>query len=234
MSEQHLSIIGEKLRTARQASGLTLRELGEKADVSPSLISQIENGKSNPSVMTLHHIAGALNMPVTDLFPNDATSAPPVPTVDNGPQATVTMAMSPSEARTETNPLAVSVAGSVLGDLLPRGQKVLRATDRPAIELMGDVVWERLTAEAINGAEFLQIHYPPGTSSGPALSNHSGREFGIVLAGVLTLELGFDTHVLHPGDSVIFDSITPHRLSNTGDSVLQAIWVLLTHTPGRT
>ena len=43
--------LGEKLRAARMGQNLSLRELAARAEVSASLLSQIENGKANPSVL---------------------------------------------------------------------------------------------------------------------------------------------------------------------------------------
>src|SRR5579859_3338499 len=93
---------------------------------------------------------------------------------------------------------------------------VVHAADRQHIELTGGVTWARLTSGSLAGAEFLELLYPAGASSGTSMYHHSGREFGLVLEGQLTLELGFEQYVLRPGDSVTFDSTTPHRLSNTG------------------
>ena len=46
--------LGSRLKGYRLKSGLTLRELARQVNVSPSFISQIENGKSQPSVATLY------------------------------------------------------------------------------------------------------------------------------------------------------------------------------------
>jgi uncharacterized cupin superfamily protein len=59
------------------------------------------------------------------------------------------------------------------------------------------------------------------------MSHNVGREFGLVLAGELTVELGFERYVLQPGDSIAFDSTMPHRMINTGQIPVQAIWVVL-------
>lgn len=59
------------------------------------------------------------------------------------------------------------------------------------------------------------------------MSRHEGREFGLILQGELIVELGFESHTLRPGDSIIFDSTTPHRLVNTSDQVMRALWVVL-------
>ena len=85
--------------------------------------------------------------------------------------------------------------------------------------------WERLTPVDVQHIQFLEIHYPPGAASGPTMSQHVGKEFGIVLEGELTLEIGVETHRLAPGDSIIFDSTTPHRLLNEGAQPIRAIWI---------
>lgn len=41
-------------------AGLGLRDLAFKANVSPSMLSQIENGSANPSITTLKNIAVVL------------------------------------------------------------------------------------------------------------------------------------------------------------------------------
>jgi uncharacterized cupin superfamily protein len=95
------------------------------------------------------------------------------------------------------------------------------------IELKGGVTWSRLTALAESGAEFLEITYAPGSMSGANMSHHEGREFGLILAGELVIELGFESYTLHEGDSIIFESTVPHRLINRGDRPMRAVWVVL-------
>jgi transcriptional regulator with XRE-family HTH domain len=62
------SEIGARLRTERQRKELTVRELARRVGVSPSLISQIERDKVNPSVSTLWGIVTALGLTMGDLF----------------------------------------------------------------------------------------------------------------------------------------------------------------------
>jgi quercetin dioxygenase-like cupin family protein len=47
---------------------MTLQVLANKANVTPSFISQIENDASNPSLQTLRQIAAALEVPIFYLF----------------------------------------------------------------------------------------------------------------------------------------------------------------------
>ena len=60
--------IGERLRLRRQEQGLSLRDLAERVGVSPSLISQIERGRANPSVSTLYAIVAELDISLDELL----------------------------------------------------------------------------------------------------------------------------------------------------------------------
>src|SRR3954470_9106203 len=60
--------LGRRLKEVRVRAGLTLRELARQADVSPSFVSQIENGKSQPSVATLYVFAQLLDVSIDELF----------------------------------------------------------------------------------------------------------------------------------------------------------------------
>jgi transcriptional regulator with XRE-family HTH domain len=62
------SEIGARLRAERHKKSLTVRELARRVGVSPSLISQIERDKVNPSVSTLWGIVTALGLTMGDLF----------------------------------------------------------------------------------------------------------------------------------------------------------------------
>jgi transcriptional regulator with XRE-family HTH domain len=56
------SPIGARLRAERQRNELTVRELARRVGVSPSLVSQIERDKVNPSVSTLWGMVTALGL----------------------------------------------------------------------------------------------------------------------------------------------------------------------------
>ena len=214
--------IGEKLRSARKNARMSLRDLADKAEMSASMLSQIENGKAYPSVRSLYGIAAALSLPVDYFFPTEnnreAVSA------DTPAYAGI---MTASELREAT------IAGTTEGAAVefhtsphPSVPMVHKAT-RPTIELKGGVTWARLTAGAEQGVEFLEITYAPGATSGASMSHHEGREFGLILEGELIVELGFERYTLRAGDSIVFDSTTPHRLTNKSDQPVRAIWVVL-------
>ena len=68
-------VIGEKLRAAAKERKMSLRELAAKAEMSASMLSQIENGKAFPSVRSMYNIADALHVPVDYFFPDSSASA---------------------------------------------------------------------------------------------------------------------------------------------------------------
>ncbi len=71
----------EEVRRLRQERSWTQNQLAFHAGLAPSVISQIENGKRNPSASTLRKLANALGVEVADLFPKDQ---PPLP-LEDGP-----------------------------------------------------------------------------------------------------------------------------------------------------
>lgn len=62
--------LGNKIRALRKLKGYTQEELGEKSGVSYKFIGEIERGVVNPSLNSLVHIAKALDIHVSDLFPS--------------------------------------------------------------------------------------------------------------------------------------------------------------------
>ena len=56
---------------------------------------------------------------------------------------------------------------------------------------------------------------------------HGGKEYGYVTGGRLGVQVGFERYDLGPGDSISFDSSSPHRLWTIGDEPAEAIWVVV-------
>jgi len=67
LASQHVSSLGALVRRARRGR-FTLEELAGRAGVSVGLISQIERGRGNPSLVTLIKLTHALGIPIEDLF----------------------------------------------------------------------------------------------------------------------------------------------------------------------
>ena len=79
MADDALSLtVGTRLREAREARQLSLRGLARAVDLSPGMLSQIENGHARPSVGTLWALVSELGLSLDALFPAvDETEAAP-------------------------------------------------------------------------------------------------------------------------------------------------------------
>ncbi|PLR81254.1 XRE family transcriptional regulator [Bacillus canaveralius] len=60
--------IGPKIRTLRKNLNMSVRQLSELSECTPSFISQIERNIANPSINTLKKIADILNVPLIHFF----------------------------------------------------------------------------------------------------------------------------------------------------------------------
>lgn len=60
--------IGRKIRELRGERGFTIKHLADLVECTPSLISQLERGKADPSISTLKKIAKAINVNIVDFF----------------------------------------------------------------------------------------------------------------------------------------------------------------------
>jgi transcriptional regulator with XRE-family HTH domain len=200
--------VGRRIREHRIQSNLSLRELARRLGISPSAISQIETGKSRPSVSTLYSIVTELGMSLDELFSGDGSkrARPPAPAAER------------SIAPAQLQPVRERDA--------PAERHVQRAGNRLGIELETGVRWERLTPTPDANADFLYVVYDVGGASAECnrFIRHSGREYGLLLSGRLQLTVGFDEYELGPGDAICFDSTVPHRLRNVGDEPAHGVW----------
>ncbi|MZF86152.1 XRE family transcriptional regulator [Streptomyces sp. SID5643] len=206
MSPAVVPPLGARIRQARLERGTSLRALAREVGVSPSLVSQIETGKSQPSVSTLYAITTALGISVESLFDIRESVVASSPGAPPGtvPHALAALAADP---------------GRRIGPLVG-------ADGRETLELDSGVVWERLGRVPGAETDFLLVTYRPGGSSSGsgALMRHPGTEYGHLTSGELVLTLGFEEYTLRPGDSVCFESTTPHRYRNDGEVPAVGVW----------
>ena len=59
---------GRAVRRRREALGLTLEELAERAALSPNYIGTVENGRRDPSLSTILALAKGLRVPPGELL----------------------------------------------------------------------------------------------------------------------------------------------------------------------
>ena len=196
--------LGPRLRLVRSSRQLSVRELARRVGCSASLISQIERGVSVPSVGVLYSLATELGSSLDYLLFGSGTG--------------------PAAAEPRRAPPDVSAAPIVQ-----------RSCDRRIIDLASGVRWERLTPQSEAMTDFLEVIYSPGGHSTDERRplRHDGREYGLIISGTLQANVGFESYELGRGDSIAFDSSTPHEyLNKTGDYV-HAIWVVVHSEPGR-
>lgn len=206
--------VPRRLREAREQAGLSLRQLARRLEISASALSQIETGKSRPSVRTLYAVVSELGLSLDELFdnhgatpPRPAQGRPPAGAAPATPQGSATVWMARASA----------------------AAPVQRAGERASLDFATGVRWERLTSEHDPMIDFLEVTYDPGSASNAhgALVRHAGREYGVVLEGEITVTVGFETYKLSPGDAISFSSDEPHVLENTTDAPAKAIWFVV-------
>ena len=223
--------LGARLREERTRAGLSLRGAARELGVSPSFVSQIENGKSQPSVATLYSLARLLNVSIDELFagqseaPPLAPDAPPVRSLAS-PSKKAAGGKGPGKlpARSDIS----SPAEAFPADPTRSRVAVTRPGERSRLEMDTGVVWERLATNTGPDFDFMEIIYPAhssSTSDGRMLQ-HSGYEFGYLVEGELEITAGFDVFTLRAGDSMSLDSSLPHLLTNRGAKPARGIWLV--------
>jgi DNA-binding transcriptional MerR regulator/mannose-6-phosphate isomerase-like protein (cupin superfamily) len=100
--------------------------------------------------------------------------------------------------------------------VLPKERRVLETTKGVRMELLA---W---------GNKVMEPHLfriKPGSGSGEPYT-HEGEEFLHVIRGTFEIWIGNDEHYkLRPGDSLYFESSTPHRWRNPGSSEAWLLWI---------
>lgn len=105
------------------------------------------------------------------------------------------------------------------------GFHLMRAKQRKTMQTEGGVNFQLLSKGLRLPCEFVMNRWPPGTETGKDAYAHEGLECGILLEGELVVETQGETHHLHPGDTVTFDSSIAHRVINPGKIEAVAIWL---------
>jgi transcriptional regulator with XRE-family HTH domain len=228
LEDAAMSNLGPRLRDVRMRSGLSLREVARQLGVSPSFVSQMENGKSQPSVATLYSMAQLLNVSIDELFERGPTSTPSALALDplHAPRAGEAVDLTGAELVNRSDFTSPGDAWTRTGTSVRL--QVVRPEDRPRLEMDCGVIWERLASNRDRDLDFMEIIYPAGSSSTTdgRMLRHQGMEYGYLLTGVLQITYGFDEYVLEPGQSMSLDPSVPHLLTNPGKVPARGIWVV--------
>ncbi len=176
---------------------MTVRGLARYANVSPSLISQVERGRVMPSVGSVYSIANELDLNVDDLFRDEPAKSRPEPDREE-------------HARRALDPVQRHDARKVIrlaGDV--RWERLTPTPDRE-LEFL-----------------YVVYDVGSSSCPEAALIRHGGTEYAYMISGHLGIKIGFETFELSPGDSITWDAQMPHRLWTIGNEPAVAIWVVL-------
>ncbi len=113
---------------------------------------------------------------------------------------------------------------------IPGALKVLHAKDRRRIRFTGSGVSEELLSPTLQGESLMAMTRtePGGDDGGPI--RRDVEESGLVLPGVLTLDIDRQAVALAAGDSFTIDKYLRHSFCNEGEEACEVLWVL---TPAR-
>ncbi|MGZ8805235.1 MAG: cupin domain-containing protein [Microbacterium sp.] len=196
--------VGSELRRVRESRKLSLRNVAGAVGVSASLLSQVETGKTQPSVSTLYALVNYLGISLDGLM---------------------------GTSRAESVGLGISPVGTPADGATARRSDniVQRREDNPIIEMENGVTWERMAVGDTSVADPLIVTYQPAASSSMEgkMMRHAGLEYGVLLDGRLTLRIDFESYDLEPGDSFCFDSNRPHLYINQSDQTARGIWFVI-------
>jgi transcriptional regulator with XRE-family HTH domain len=199
---------------------MSLREVARQLGVSPSFISQMENGKSQPSVATLYSMAQLLDVSIDELFEKDAPTAEPAMSAPLAMVDPVHGAVSRSDFSSPADAWDRDGSAERIAIVVPQ--------ERPRLVMDSGVIWEQLAASGDRSLDFMEIIYPAGASSTTdgRMLRHQGREYGYLISGTLEITFGFDTYPLRAGESMCLDPSVPHLLTNPGKVPARGIWVV--------
>lgn len=157
--------LGENVRAARVERKLTVAALAQASGLSKGFVSQVEGGKSSPSLASLGRIALSLDMTVAELVggerplsaqesapvvqprlirrrPHDA-SKPSLTFVASGPQGRVFIATLPEGASLEGLPSLSSGESAPIIGLVTGGSLLLKQGETELAAQSGDVLtWD--------------------------------------------------------------------------------------------
>jgi transcriptional regulator with XRE-family HTH domain len=192
----HFSI-GAELRRVRLSRKLSLRNVASAVGVSASLLSQVETGKTQPSVSTLYALVNHLGVSLDGLMKGLSQADGKIsdePGYEDGHHGIV--------QRRSENPLIEMENGVVWERLADGGRD-------DADPLM--VTYEPGSSSSVEGK----------------MMRHDALEYGLIIEGTLTLRIEDESHEIYPGDSFSFDANRLHMYENNSSKPARGIWFVI-------
>ena len=189
--------IGAELRRVRLARKLSLRSVATAVNVSASLLSQVETGKTQPSVSTLYSLVNHLGISLDGLIKGQGqvgSATAKADSYEDGHHGVV--------QRRSENPVIEMENGVVWERLADGGRD-------DADPLM--VTYEPGSSSSVEGKSM----------------RHDALEYGVIIEGTLTLKLDGESYELNPGDSFNFDANLLHMYQNNSPKPARGIWFVI-------
>ena len=137
----------------------------------------------------------------------------------------------------------VLIFGVDMGDLLEgrspklRSYALTRKGEGQRIEEAHNMVGYNLAADFRNRIAlplFMEIKYSQGAEQEPIeLVTHEGQECDIVIRGSMKIQIGGRTEILHAGDTIYYDSGTPHGMIAVGGEDCAFYAIVLSNSAAR-
>jgi transcriptional regulator with XRE-family HTH domain len=123
--------------------------------------------------------------------------------------------------------LGVNVADLFEPNGKPSRPRVLRREVRPALTFGTLGRKYMLTPRPLEHLQVIVGELDPGGSTGDEPYTHGdSEELLVVLAGIVSLQLGSQVFELSTGDSIDYRSSNPHRLTNLGGETAEVMWII--------
>lgn len=101
---------------------------------------------------------------------------------------------------------------------------VSRARDAQVVRTATGVIRRVMKEDIANSVTVAVNEYAPQTGSSDQPLSHEGYEYGIVLEGMLIVEVEDSSHLLYVGDLISYASRRPHRIWNPGPATARTVW----------
>ncbi|NPV76068.1 MAG: helix-turn-helix transcriptional regulator [Anaerolineae bacterium] len=198
--------VGVRIKERRKQVEMTLDELAEKTGLTASFISQVERGKANISLNSLHTVAKALGVPV---FYFVAEGDLPEESHTFGRQELSTTNSSRGD---KFNPVVIPAQRS----------KLVLPNTGIQIELLVPSIGRKLLS--------FKARLEPGKFHVANRLLESTEEILYVISGKLTLEFTDGTYTLSPDESIYFEGEKLLRMISASEDE-DTVWIS-TITPG--
>jgi transcriptional regulator with XRE-family HTH domain len=210
--------LGVRIKAQRLKHNMKIAEIADITGLTASTISQVERALISPSIATLKKICDAIHIPIGILFEDigESESSPLPKPLETALPATQTESGS---AFTPADLIKLWTVSSAYQD-----SPVVRKEKRKFLSPGPGVRYYLLTPNLAGPLELIYNEYDPGASTGPTLYTHPGVESGLILSGELEIQINSEVYTLKEGDSITFNSSTPHAKRNASDTLCTCVW----------